>query len=354
LRVLIVKLSALGDVVQSLPVAMAISRQLPGAEVDWLVEAPNAGVLAGHPALARVLISPRRPAPGDGRAVMARWAGFWEELRRTRYDVVLDLQGLMKSAIFVEFARGGRKIGFAGGKEPLAVWALNEPLAPYDPDRHALERYLDMLEPLGLKRPEHPEFGLDPSPGELQRARELLGGLEQGRPLVLLHPMAKWESKLWPLGHWAELARRLAGSGAGLALTGSAADRQATAEIAARAGAGERLIDLAGRADLKTLAALQGLAQAVVSTDTGTMHLAAAVGAPVVALFGPTSPRRTGPYGPGHTVLSLRLGCQPCFARTCPRPRCLEELSPDQAARAILPLLEQKRPGTQVSAGESD
>lgn len=343
MRVLIVKLSALGDVVQSLPVAMAIRRQAPEAEIDWLVEAPNAGVLAGHPALRRVLISPRRPAPGDGRSGPARWFGFWGELRRTRYDAVLDLQGLMKSAIFAKFACGGRKIGFAGGKEPLAAWALTERLAPYDPERHALERYLDLLEPLGLERPARPEFGLEPSPDELRRAADLLGGLGLRRPLVLLHPMAKWDSKLWPAGHWAELARRLAEAGADLALTGSAADRPATAAIAGRAGAGERLVDLAGRADLRTLAALQSLARAVVSTDTGTMHLAAAVGAPVVALFGPTSARRTGPYGSGHAVLNLELECRPCFRRTCPLPRsrCLEELSPEQAAQAVLPLLEQ-------------
>jgi ADP-heptose:LPS heptosyltransferase len=166
--------------------------------------------------------------------------------------------------------------------------------------------------------------------------------------------MAKWDSKLWPAGHWALLARRLTGAGADVALTGSAADRQVTAAIAAQARAGGRLADLAGRADLKTLAAMQSLARAVVSTDTGTMHLAAAVGAPVVALFGPTSARRTGPYGAGHLVLSLGLACQPCFRRSCPRPRCLEELSPDQAARAVLPLLERNRPEAKVLAGESD
>jgi heptosyltransferase-1 len=113
LRILIVKLSSLGDVVLSLPVAMAIRAQLPGAEVDWLVEAPNAGVLAGHPALSRVIVSPRHPLPGDERGGPTRWAGFWGALRRAPYDAVLDLQGLMKSAIFVKFARGGRKIGFS-------------------------------------------------------------------------------------------------------------------------------------------------------------------------------------------------------------------------------------------------
>jgi heptosyltransferase-1 len=332
---------------------MAIRRQRPEAQVDWLAEAHNAGILTGHPALRRVLISPRRPAQGDDRAWPARWRDFWKALRHTPYEAVLDLQCLLKSAIFIKIASGGRKIGFLGGKEPLAALAFNERLPAYDPDRHALERYLDLLEPLGLEQPAQPEFGLEPSPAELRLAWELLGRLGRQRPLVLLHPMAKWESKLWPTGHWVELARRLVGAGADLALTGSTADRQVTAEISGWVAAGERLLDLAGRADLKTLAALQRLARVVVSTDTGTMHLAAAVGAPVVALFGPTSARRTGPYGSGHTVLSLGLECQPCFRRTCPRPHCLEELLPEQVARAVLSLLEQKSLGASGYDGES-
>lgn len=331
-----VKLSALGDVVQSLPVAMAIHRHLPGAHLHWLVEAPSAGLLEGHPALERVLVSPRRRLAGGRLQRLKALAAWFKALREPRYDVVLDLQGLMKSAIFVALSRGGRKIGFKGGKEPLAAWALNEPLPAYDPERHALERYLDLLAPLGVPRPERPEYGLAPSPAELASVRALLGGFGQGRPLVVLHPVAQWESKLWPVTHWAQLAQALHAAGLDLVLSGSAADQPVTRAIAGQAGLGPGLLDLAGRASLRQMAALLGQARLLVSTDTGIMHLAAAMGAPVVALFGPTSPGRTGPYGPGHRVLRLGLACGPCFKRQCPQPRCLLEMPATMVAQAVL------------------
>lgn len=337
-----VKLSALGDVVQSLPVAMAIRRQMPQARLDWLVEAPSAGLLEGHPALSGVLVSPRRQlARAQGWVGLKSWL---EGLRAVEYDAVLDLQGLMKSAIFVGLSRGRRKIGFSGGKEPLAAWALNERLAAFDPQRHALERYLDLLEPLGIMRPARPEFGLEPAPAALEAASRLLGPRQPGRPLVVLHPVAQWESKLWPVEHWAGLARMLRQAGAELAISGSAADRPITQDIVAQAGLDEGLKDLAGRTSLKELAAVLTLATAVVATDTGVMHLAAALDRPVVALFGPTSPGRTGPYGQGHQVLRLGLECSPCFQRQCPQPRCLTTLPPEMAAQAVLALLEHSRP----------
>lgn len=341
MKVLIVKLSALGDVVQSLPVAMAIRSQVPQARLDWLVEAPSAGLLEGHPALSQVLVSPRRRL-GHGRSLgqVRDWLG---ELRAVEYDAVLDLQGLMKSAIFVGLSRGRRKIGFSGGKEPLAAWTLNERLPAFDPQRHALERYLDLLKPLGLERPEQPRFGLEPRPPAMEAAKVLLAGHRPGRPLVVLHPVAKWDSKLWPIAHWARLARLLHQAGADLVLSGSTADRGVTQAIAQEAGLAQGLLDLAGRASLQELAAILGLADLAVATDTGVMHLAAALGRPVVALFGPTSPGRTGPYGAGHRVLRLGLECSPCFRRACPDPRCLSELSPEQVARSAQTLLEKTR-----------
>ena len=190
-EVLIVKMSALGDVVQSLPVAMAIKDQFPRAKVDWLVEKPSAGLLLGHPALDRVLVSPRHDIAQDKSKIFQSVGDFLPRLRARRYQAVLDLQGLMKSAIFVALSRGGQKIGFAGGKEPLAAWPLSKRLPAYDPDRPALERYLDLLEPLGVMRPAKPRFGLAPTSEELDRVGRLLGP-EQN---------PGWFCTLWPSGN---------------------------------------------------------------------------------------------------------------------------------------------------------
>ncbi|MFH1059492.1 MAG: lipopolysaccharide heptosyltransferase I [Pseudomonadota bacterium] len=350
MKVLIIKLSALGDVVQALPVAMAIRRQHPEARIDWLVERPSAGLLMGHPALDRVLVSPRHELSEDAVAALPEVGTFLGKLRSTRYDAVLELQGLIKSAIFARLARSPRKIGFRGGKEPAAAWVLGEPLPAYDPERHALERYLDILEPLGVMRPARPEFGLKPDAAHLDQARDALGGLGGQRPLVALHPVAKWESKLWPLAHWVELVRLLAGQGLDMVLTGSPADAELTAEIARRAGA--PVLDLAGRTGLKELAGVLSLADLAVSTDTGVMHLAAALETPVVALFGPTSPGRTGPWGAGHTVLRLGLSCSPCFRRTCPDPRCLTGLLPATVAAAVAWQLSKQNRRLEAPAGD--
>lgn len=340
MKVLIVKLSALGDVVQSLPVAMAIHAQIPEAQVDWLVEKPSAPLLMGHPALNRVLVSPRHEiTQGDGN-IFTALTGFGRELRSVTYDAVLDLQGLMKSAMLVALCKAERKIGFKGGKEPLAAWPLTERLDPYDPDRHALERYLDLLEPLGLMRPAHPQFGLEPGAEAQAKVSELVGQGKRGEPLVVLHPVAKWESKLWPLEHWVRLARDLAGLGMRLALSGSADDRSVTRAIAGAAGV--EIIDLAGRMSLKELAALLGYADLLVSTDTGVMHLGAAMGCQVVAMFGPTAHWRTGPYGGSHRVVRLDMDCAPCFKRECDKPRCLSDLNPELVLAQVQDALAQR------------
>lgn len=336
-RILIVKLSALGDVVQSLPVAMAIKDHWPDAKLDWLVESPSVGLVQGHPAVNHVLISPRYLVGKGKNGYIQVVSSFLRRLRRHRYDYVLDLQGLLKSAIFVSLVRAEAKVGFRGGKEPLAASALNHRLPPYDPDRPALERYLDTLEPLHVPRPEKIKFGLTPKEADLARVRELIGHAQA--PLVVLHPVAKWDSKLWPEEHWAELAKGLSQKGLRLILTGSAADRQVTTRIAAMADLGSMLVDLAGDTNLNQLAALMTLADAVVTTDTGAMHLAGAVGAKVTALFGPTAPWRTGPYGEGHKIMRLGMDCSPCFRRNCPEPKCMTGLTPDMVARAALDLV---------------
>ena len=138
------------------------------------MERPSAGLLQDHPALDRVLVSPRHEMSEADGLPLKPLTGFGRELRSVRYDAVVDLQGLMKSAICVALSRARRKIGWRGGKEPLAAWAYNQRLASFDPDRPALERYLDMLEPLGLERPAQVEFGLSPQPAELAKARSLL------------------------------------------------------------------------------------------------------------------------------------------------------------------------------------
>jgi heptosyltransferase-1 len=337
-RILIVKLSSLGDVIHALPTLEALRSLYPKAHITWLVEEPHAPVLAAHPALDEVWLAPRLRL-GNSR--------FWLDLRdsfklarrvrRQPFDLVIDLQGLLKSAAWVALANSSRKLGYDRTRE-LSYLALTERLAPYDPEAHAVRRYLNVARSLGAPA-KAPRFRLGiPEPPDLIH----LLPLENGQPLAVMHPGARWPTKLWPAGHWAHLADCLArDKGFRVIITGSPGDRALAEEIVALCKTPP--LNLAGRTSLAELAAVLKQARVAVTTDTGPMHLAAALRTPVAALFGPTAPWRTGPFGEGHQVVRLELDCSPCFQRQCPEPRCLLELPVTQVQAAVEKILVRRK-----------
>jgi lipopolysaccharide heptosyltransferase I len=333
-RILLIKLSSLGDVIHALPTLEALRSLYPEGHITWLVEDTNAPVVAGHPALDEVWPVPR-PRSGNGLfgKNLLKMLQTARRLREAPFDLVIDLQGLMKSALWVALARSPRKVGYDRTRE-LSYLPLTERLIPYDPEAHAVWRYLNVARHLGAPAGP-PRFRLGLSlPEDLSR----LVSLATGQPLAVLHPGARWPTKLWPGAYWAHLAGWLAHEkGFQVVITGSAADREMVADIAAQTGA--PLINLAGRTSLAELAALLQRARLAVTTDTGPMHLAAALGTRVVALFGPTAPWRTGPFGEGHEVVRLEMPCSPCFRRDCPEPRCLMDLPVSAVKEAVEKIL---------------
>jgi len=332
-RILLVKLSSLGDVVQALPTLEALRQRYPKGRITWLVESGQAPLLQGHPALDEVLAVPRlRLAEGWRPRDLSSLLVLVRQLRHRSFDLVIDLQGLLKSALWVALARSPRKIGFDGTREGSYL-VLTERLPKYDPDLHAVARYLQVAAYLGAPV-SPPRFRL---PSQLHGDISPILAAAQGRPLVVLHPGARWPSKLWPAQAWAALARGVTNQGALPVITGSPADRElAQAIMAEKPG---KVLNLVGRTTLGELSALLRVAALAVMCDTGPMHLAAAVGTKVVALFGPTAPWRTGPFGPGHEVVRLGLSCSPCFRRRCPKypePRCLTQLLPEAVQAACL------------------
>jgi heptosyltransferase-1 len=211
---------------------------------------------------------------------------------------------------------------------------LSERVDPFDPEAHAVRRYLNLAHYLGAPiNPPRFRLGLDAA----ANVSHLLPGGET-RGLAVLHPGARWPSKLWPAAAWAQLGDWLRREhGLQVAITGSAADQKLSAAIGQQMQ--EPVIDLAGRTSLPELATVLRRARLAVTTDTGAMHLAAALGTPVAALFGPTAPWRTGPFGKGHQVVRLALDCSPCFKRRCRAPRCLTDLTPELAQAACEKIL---------------
>ena len=332
-NILIIKLSAIGDVVQALPALEAIKRTFPESRVTWVVEEAAANILEGHPLIDTLLVSGRKSwlrmlgHPRTFREGFVKIAAFLRALRSTRYDIAIDLQGLFKSGFLVGLARADRKIGFAGSRE-LSSLFLNERLPAYDKNKHALERYLDVARYLGAR--EVSSSCTLPIGRELSVMQQRLSdaGLKR-KPLIIMNPVARWDTKLWPEQNFAALADRLiAEKKATIIFTGSSADYVTVSRIMNMMK--QHAENWAGETTLKELAALASLADLLVTTDTGPMHVAAAANAKVLALFGPTAPWRTGPYGPSHIVVRAGIECSPCFKRKCKDAiRCMSMISVD-------------------------
>lgn len=327
-RILLVKPSALGDVVHALPVVATLKRRYPAVPLDWLIEEEAAPLVLGHPAIAAFLVSGRRrwqrqlrsPArlPGTLREIR----DFVGEVRRRRYDAVLDLQGLFKSALYVAAAGARLRVGLADGREG-APWVLTHRVPVPPQPVHAVERYLALAAAVDAREAVR-DFTIPLGAEDAEAARRLLADLP--RPRVVLHPAARWATKLWEVERWRAVAASLAGGGAGVILTGGPSDTVLAAAICDGLHPAPR--SLAGCLSLKQLAAVLRAADLMVTVDSGPMHIAAALGTPVVALFGPTDPARTGPVRPGR-VLRRDLPCSPCLERRCriaETRRCMRDL----------------------------
>ncbi len=339
-RLLIVRLSAIGDLVMSMPLLPMLRRSYPGAHLAWLVQEPGAELLQGHPDLDEVLVWPR----GRWRALRraGRWGQWGRELGalRTRlrgFDTVLDLQGLLKSAVWARLTGAGRRIGLRPREG--SAWLFTARVEPPDGDPRMGSEYRHLAGVLGLAGEFRPHLPLDEE--TLDAARRLVAG---ETPYVAFCPFTTRPQKHWFAGRWAALAegvrRRL---GLGGVLLGGPGDRAAAQAIAAACRV--PLGNLAGRTGLREAAAVIRGARALVGVDTGLTHMAAAVGTPSVALFGATRPYlETGT--PAARVLYRDLPCAPCRRRpTCGgRHHCMAALETDQVLAELASLLEETCP----------
>jgi heptosyltransferase-1 len=364
MNILIVKLSAVGDVIHTLPSLAALRRCFPDAHITWAVEEAASDLLAGHPDIDQLLVSRRKSwlrdiRQGRIKTPLKEINQFLKELRSRPYEIVIDFHGLLKSAVIVLLSGGKRRLGYNSMQE-LSGLFYNEKI-PEAMGKHAVDRYLDFVRYLAGERHDSqetacltgkPEFRIHIGDEERRRVKALLDahpeiikpsdnvgdGKDSGgrrkpeRQFVAVNTVAFWETKLWEENKFAELCDQIDQRlGIGVVLTGT------------EAGPLDRIIrqmkraavNLGGRTTLRELASLYSEAALVVTTDSGPMHLAAAVGTPVIALFGPTDPLRTGPYGTDHKVIRLGLSCSPCFRKTCKAPRCMTDISVEEVFSAV-------------------
>jgi len=331
-----IKLSAIGDVIHTLPALAALRKKFPDAHITWVIEEVAADVIMDHPALDRVIISRRKSWLNDlkmgrfGRPVK-EFIEFVQTLRDRPYDLVIDFHGLFKSAVIVFLSGGRRKLGYDSMQE-LSGLFYNEKI-PEDMKKHAVDRYLDFLHYLGADV-EAPEFTIPLGKDRQTVAARLLQaeGIDIEKPFVAVSPVALWETKLWSNHQFAWLCDRIIRDiKVPVVFTGS--EEKAIEGI--QSFMTMPSVNLAGRTTLRDLAQLYQKAALLITTDSGPMHLAAAMKTPVVALFGPTDPQRTGPYGDGHIVVRRELPCSPCFSKTCETKRCMRDITVEEVFEAV-------------------
>ncbi len=351
-RILLIKPSAVGDVVHTLPVLEKLRRRYPGARIDWLLTPENAQIVRGHPALSNILLFARRDFSKNGRRLgaVASVVRLIAGIRAVRYELVIDLHGQFRSALFAVASEAPYRVGF-GSPIRRTASTFQGQLLKNIPDRgwagaregswmaythripiptlevHAVERYLWVGKLLGFDD-EPPEFNLPVSPEAEARVTALLKPLAKpGQQVAILVPGTMWETKHWTPEGFAGVAKGLAKGGFAPIFIGSDSERGLNRSIQAMGVGG----DLTGQTTLAEAVALIRRAAVVVTNDSGAMHIAAALGKPAVSIFGPTNPVQVGPYGQPESVVRLDLPCSPCNYRRliqCPNGHaCMRELS---------------------------
>jgi len=297
-RILIVRLSAIGDTIQGLPVLNAVRDRFPLARIAWVVEQRAADVLRGHASLDRLITAPRGWLTSPRTVWQIR-----RHLRAFGPDVAIDLQGLTKSAVAAWLSGAKRRIGFGGerGRE-LSPW-LNNRLV-WATSRHVVDAYLELLRPLGIESP-RVRFDVPESEADRAAADEIVERAGCGDGFAVVNPGAGWPSKRWPPARFAAVARHLGAAWGLPSLVICADDERPAAQAVCEAAGGHAL--LAPSVPLRTLASVCRRARLFVSSDTGPLHLAAAVGTRCVGLFGPWPADRHGPYGRQHVAIQKRV-----------------------------------------------
>ena len=360
-KILLIKLSAVGDVIHTIPVLNKLRRRYPAAQLDWLVTPAIGELLQHHPAISNVIAFDRED-----------WTAFWRltplfgyarlaaKLRGAGYDLVVDMHGQFRTALFTLATGAPVRIGF--DRPRARVWDASPRTFPLEArkhawqgaregswlaythhipvptlDLHAVDRYLSVGPLLGLDDGAA-DFSF-PIPREATNRIDALlhyyGAADS--KLVVLAPGTIWETKQWRSDGFAEVARYFQHKGFAVTLIGAGRERAVCEEVA---GLAPGVVNLAGETTLSELAALIRRSTICVTNDSGPMHLAVAVSRPVVSIFGPTDPIWIGPYGRADAVLQARLPCSPCYLRQLSRCRFDHACMRDVSARTVIERVE--------------
>jgi len=335
-NILIVKLSAIGDVIHALPVAHALKKQYPEARITWVVEKPAYDLLTNNPDIDEIIIFDK-PKFKSIAGLFTNGYKLAKSLRTRNFDLAIDLQGLFKSAAISYLSGASKRLVYCNARELSHL--VGQRIRGQHEEGHVVDRYLDVARYLGC-RVDEVVFPIYITNMEEKQAKNIAhhAGLRLENPYIVLAPGTNWPSKCWPPTHFAKLADRLYDHNVIPVIIGGPNDSRLAREIIANTQVPP--IDLTGKTSMKQLAYIIKNSQAFVGGDTGPMHLAVAVGTKVVTMFGPTDPKRNGPYIDTNKVLLAPVTCQGCWQRKCPKGEdCMMTIGVDTVFEEIQYLL---------------
>jgi heptosyltransferase I len=324
-HIALLKSSALGDVVHSLPVLHALRVRFAKSHITWIINRAYEPLIRDHPDLNATLSFDRSAVRRSWLTGVRGFASLLREIRRQQFDLVIDLQGLLRSGLMAWASAAPRRVGLSSAREG-AAWFYTDTLADGHRNAHAVDRYWLVAEALGVGRLPK-QFHVPIGSTMLAWAKDRLSSYP--RPRMMINLGTRWETKRWPVEHFAELGRlareRFGGT---LVLVGSPEEKNLADRF--RSCVSGPKLDLIGETDLAQLAAVLAQADVMISNDSGPLHLAAALGRPVVAPYTCTSPVRTGPYGQMHGAVATQVWCAASYLKRCGRMECMKELTPDR------------------------
>ncbi len=331
-----IKLRYIGDVLLCTPVIESLKKSIPEASITMLVNAGTEGILNHNPYLDNVVVVPQNK---DWRSQI----DLIRRLRSKRFDLALDLTDGDRSAILGFLSRASYRVGFNSENRWRGI-LYHQVVKADRHGMHAVDYHLEMVQAIWCKVDHHGPRLYPSDQDRLVVDRALFEkGLPMNSPFAVIHPGARWWFKSWPLERFIDLARRIHETlGCSVVVVGGPKDTKAADEIVSACGSWAKT--LAGQISVLQLAALAQRAALFVGNDAGPMHIAATMGTPVVALFGPTDPQVWGPWGVGHEVIWKQTDCNPCWRSDCQRGElnCMRQITIDEVWHAVTKILKKK------------
>jgi lipopolysaccharide heptosyltransferase II len=359
---LLVRLSALGDVIQTLPIVSRLQTGFPGAKIGWAINSEMAPAIEGHPAVDYIHKCNRKSwsrmsrEPREWHLIASEMRSFIHEIREVGYDLAIDVQGLAKSAVIPFLAGIPRRVGYAHGRELSNIFYTETYIsraAYFDPSIAHLDHMAALCTAIGCPPSAHRvEPPVPPLEVEVKVSQMIQSAFPNRAPVIGVAVATQWESKNWPEKHWLELLNLiLAETDCNIALLGAPSDSPQIRRIYNSINpllTPKRVIDLSGKTSIPEMYCLYKQVDVAIGSDSAPLHIAGAMGTPhVFAIFGPTAHRRTAPFGsPDVQVFSSegQLSCQPCHKKKCPlgTKECLERITPAQITQRLREVLQSK------------